>query len=146
MRKPRRKIRLTCSCGKTYEALLYNVKSGHTKSCGCRRFIVAQQNFTKHGQARRGHRTSEYTIWKGMRQRCFDPGNPGFKYYGARGISLCLRWNKFENFFEDMGPRPASNYSIERINNEGDYEPSNCKWIPRSEQSKNRRGVKQWKQ
>src|SRR5215467_8883535 len=84
----------------------------------------------------------EYKAWSSMRQRCQNPNNPGYKDYGGRGIKVCERWQKFENFYADMGPRP-DNHSLERINNDGDYEPSNCRWASNLEQQKNKRG--KWK-
>jgi hypothetical protein len=78
-----------------------------------------------------------------MRQRCFDWDNQAYKNYGGRGITICERWDDFAKFLEDMGRRPTPKHTIERINNDGNYEPSNCKWIPSSEQSKNRRVVHQ---
>jgi hypothetical protein len=81
----------------------------------------------------------EYQCWWNMLDRCANPQNPTFKYYGGRGISVCMRWRDFRNFFADMGPKPSSGHSIDRVNNDGNYEPSNCRWADRSTQQKNKR-------
>lgn len=81
----------------------------------------------------------EYKCWWNMLDRCSNPKNPVFRHYGGRGISVAVRWREFENFFADMGPRPGPGYSIERIDNDGNYTPSNCKWATKKEQVQNSR-------
>jgi hypothetical protein len=85
--------------------------------------------------------TREHAAWLDLRNRCRNPGVHNYDRYGARGITVCERWDVFENFLADMGPRPGKGYSVERIDNDGNYEPSNCKWATKHEQNRNRRGV-----
>ena len=124
-----------CSCGTIKEISAHDLTSGRTISCGCQKSeSTAFRNFV-HGAVG----TREYRIWKGMRQRCLNANNPGFINYGGRGIFICDRWiNSFANFISDMGPCPEG-LSIERVNNNGWYEPSNCKWATPKEQRANQR-------
>lgn len=133
-RSPRRNTRwwCQCECGATVIAFGVNLKSGNTESCGCLR----KEKLHKHGHARPRHPT--YGSWNNMLQRCTNPNDKRYKNYGGRGITVCERWHSFENFLADMGLMPEG-YSIERINNDGNYEPANCTWIPRPEQGKNMR-------
>lgn len=92
-----------------------------------------------HGEGSPGKRTPEYRAWVKLRSRCLSPSDPSFHNYGGRGIKVCERWNDYSNFLADMGRKPSPRLSIDRINNDGDYEPSNCRWAPSSVQNSNTR-------
>lgn len=131
----------SCDCGATKTVAGGNLRSGSSKSCGCIAAEVLRERNTKHGHSKRSAHTRTYTIWEGLYKRCRVPTNQAYKYYGGRGIDMCDRWLSFENFLADMGECPAG-LSLERVDNERSYEQDNCTWATRTEQARNRRGVK----
>lgn len=124
-----------CDCGNGTITTSQRLKKNTCQSCGCLRLELAKERLRVHGLTG----TREHRAWASMRDRCRRPKSRIYKYYGGRGIVICQRWlDSFEAFLADMGPCPAG-YTIERKEVNGNYEPGNCCWIPKAEQSKNRR-------
>ena len=128
-----------CDCGKTVEVFGANLRRGNTKSCGCLRSELVGAGNTTHGHSKRGQMSREYKSWANMITRCTNTSDPHYMYYGGRGIAVCDRWlNSFENFLSDMGTCPAD-LTIDRKNNDGNYEPDNCRWGTKIQQMNNTR-------
>lgn len=122
-----------CDCGAMTNASWPNINRGTTKSCGClRRLNRASQT---HGLSR----TYEHRVWKGLRTRCYNKRNRAYKFYGAKGVTICEQWADFSAFLKDMGRAPSEDHSIDRIDPAGNYEPSNCRWADWRTQCENKR-------
>lgn len=134
-------VECACICGNTMTCLLAGLVTGNTKSCGCLKRETTSRIMTTHGMSK--CKTGEHEIWSGMKKRCLNQNSKAYAYYGGKGITVCERWiASFEAFYEDMGPRPSSKHSIDRIDSTGNYEPGNVRWATREEQARNRSMVK----
>lgn len=126
-KEPKTQWFVECHCGDIFIAIGSNLGNGNTKSCGC----VATEHIRNLNLSHQMCNTRTYRIWAGMKTRCTNASNPNHKRYGERGIVICDRWlHSFENFLADMGICPSNQHTIERKDNDGNYEPSNCYWEP----------------
>lgn len=132
--------RCRCECSQVVVISAKHLRNNNTRSCGCLKRETTRDRNMKHGLTIGKNRPPCYRIWANAKSRCFDRNNPAFSHYGGRGITMCAEWaNDFLAFVRDMGPRPSSAHSLDRVNNDGNYEPTNCRWATRIEQLNNTR-------
>jgi hypothetical protein len=129
-----------CSCGARTTVTTGALRSGHTASCGCYSRERSAERLRSIARTHGENGSPEWLAWAGMRARCGNPKNHAFSRYGGRGIRVCTRWlDSYENFLADMGRKPSAKHSLDRIDNDGNYEPGNCRWATAMEQRHNRR-------
>jgi len=128
-----------CDCGTKRVVNSTALKLGKTKSCGC----LKLEKMKTHQEGTRGSISKEYRSWVHLKERCNNPNHHAYHRYGGRGISVCKEWrDSYETFLLDMGRAPSKSHSVDRKNNDGNYEPSNCRWATKKEQSNNRVNTK----
>lgn len=130
-----------CDCGNYRLVNGGMLRNANTQSCGCLKIERIKGTNTKHGNSTRTNgQTSEYKAWSSMKDRCYNKNKHCYPDWGGRGIKVCERWlNNFENFLSDMGKKPSNKYSLDRIENSGNYEPTNCRWALKKQQANNTR-------
>jgi hypothetical protein len=128
-----------CNCGKTKIIQAINLKSGNSQSCGCIKIEQSKARAKPHGLVR----SPTYSSWANMLSRCFNPQKSDAPLYKDRGITVCPQWKSFDNFLADMGKKPKG-CVIDRIDTNGNYEPSNCKWVSAQDSARNKRTSKIW--
>lgn len=134
-RTTRARVEVRCDCGSARSVIVVELRNGRSKSCGClHREVAAAANRT-HGMTN----SPEYQAWEGMKHRCSSPNSPSWSRYGGRGIQVCAEWrDSFEAFFAHIGPRPSAVHSVDRIDNDGNYEPGNVRWATPAQQHANK--------
>ena len=126
-----------CNCGNTTIQTTEHLRSGHTTSCGCLGYEARKKAVTKHGCAKQGKKTSEYSRWQGIIKRCYNPSSENYKFYGGKGVTVCDQWREsFILFLADMGPCPTG-YEIDRTDNTKGYAPGNCAWVTPQQNKRN---------
>jgi hypothetical protein len=133
------KILCRCDCGTERRISAYHLRIRPNLSCGCDVVELNSKRKIRHGNAKRHQQTHEYKVWCSMHRRCKNPSQENYERYGGRGITVCERWKSFTNFLADMGTCPSTEYTIGRKNNDGNYEPGNCRWETDEEQRNNKR-------
>lgn len=124
-----------CDCGTERTVSGKDLRYGKSRSCDCLKLEQAAERLIIHRLAYH----PQFHAWQQMRERCRNPRDPAYRNYGGRGITVCDRWQNFTNFLTDMGARPSPIHSLDRIDNNGNYEPGNCRWATRSQQNRNTR-------
>lgn len=140
--KKNRTVFVRCDCGTERQSFWTGIRTGRIKSCGCLGKEVARELCRVRNRTHGRSGTREYRIYKNIATRCFNPKSVAYANYGAKGITMCKRWqgkNGFQNFFADMGPQPTPKHTIDRRDNKKGYSPDNCRWSTRAEQSRNTR-------
>lgn len=135
-----------CDCGNDHEVVGQDLRAGKSHSCGCLQRELISARKTTHGATTTAGHWPEWGVWRQMLNRCYRPATASFRNYGGRGIRVCDRWRHgadgqtgFECFVADVGRRPGPSLQIDRIDNDGDYEPGNCRWVTAKQQAANRR-------